>query len=110
MLAEKLRGCLNLLCTFPGGHWIRANIQCGHRKVVCFFKQETSEGAGEMATWKRGRNPTTRHANIDSQPASYIYRYPATIASLWSEGLLGPNDQKVTFTEKSITSGASTFD
>ena len=32
-LAEKLRGHLNLLCTFPGGHWIRVNIQCGHRKV-----------------------------------------------------------------------------
>ena len=44
MLAEKLRGRLNLLCTFPGGHWIRANIQCDHRKVVCLFKQETSEG------------------------------------------------------------------
>ena len=42
---EKLRGCLNLLCALPGGHWIRANIQCGHRKAVCLFKQETSEGA-----------------------------------------------------------------
>ena len=29
----------------PGGHWIRANIHCGHRKVVCLFKQEISEGA-----------------------------------------------------------------
>ena len=48
-----------------------------------------------MATWKRGRNPTTRHANIVSQPASYIYSQPATIASLWSEGLLGPTDQLV---------------
>ena len=27
-LSEKLRGRLNQLCTFPGGHWIRANIQC----------------------------------------------------------------------------------
>ena len=44
-VAKKLRGRLNLLCTFPGGHWIRANIQCGHRKVVCLFKQETSAGA-----------------------------------------------------------------
>ena len=45
---EKLiigRGCLNLLCTFPEGHWIRANIQFGHHKMVCLFKQKTSEGA-----------------------------------------------------------------
>ena len=47
-LHEKLiigRGCLHLLCLFPSGCWIRANIQCGHCKVVCLFKQETSEGA-----------------------------------------------------------------
>ena len=58
---EKLttvRGCLNLLCTFPGGHWIRANIQCGYRKVVCLFKQETSEGrdghyGNEVGTLRR---------------------------------------------------------
>ena len=88
-------------CTFPGGHWIRANIQCGHRKVVCHFKQETSEGA-RWPLWKRGRNPTTRHRNIDSQPASYIYRHPATIASLWSEGLLGPTDQLKYFHSKKV--------
>ena len=41
-LAEKLRGLLNLLCTFLGDDWIRANIQ---HKVVCLFKQKTSEGA-----------------------------------------------------------------
>ena len=51
-LAEKL---MNLLCTFPGGHWIRANIQCGHRKVVCLFKQETSEGA----RWSSGNEVGT---------------------------------------------------
>ena len=45
-LAEKFRGRMNLLCTFPGGHWIRVNIQCGHRKVVCLFKQDTLEGRG----------------------------------------------------------------
>ena len=29
-LVEKLRERLNLLCTFPGGHWIRVNIpSCG---------------------------------------------------------------------------------
>ena len=61
------------------------------RKVVCLFKQETSEG-GEMPLWKRGRNPTTRHTKKASQPASYIYRWPATIASLWSEGLVVPTD------------------
>ena len=38
------KGCLKLLCTLPDGHWIRANIQCGHCKVVCLFKQETSGG------------------------------------------------------------------
>ena len=93
-LAEKLRGRLNLLCTFPGGHSIRANIHCGHRKVVCLFKQETSEGA-RWPLWKRRRNPTTRqkYSQIARQPASYIYRHPATITSLWSEGLLGPTDQ-----------------
>ena len=56
-------------CTFPGGHWIRANIHCGHRKVVCLFKQETPEGV-IWPLWKRGRNPTTRHRNIASQPAN----------------------------------------
>ena len=93
MLAEKLRGRLNLLCTFPGGNLIRANIQCVHGKVVWLFKQETSEGA-RLPLWKRGRNPTTRHRNIASQPASYIYRFPAIMASLWSEGLAGPTDRK----------------
>ena len=46
-----------------------------------------------MAKWKQGRNPTTRHTNVESQPDSYIYSQPATIASLWSEGHLGPTDQ-----------------
>ena len=76
---EKLiigRGCLNLLCTFPGGHWIRANIQYDHHKVVCLFKQEISEGA-RWPLWKRGRNPATRHRNTDSQPASHIYGAPS---------------------------------
>ena len=58
--------------------------------MVCLSKQETSEGA-RWALWKRGRNPRTRHT--DSQPDSYIYSQPATTASLWSEGLLGPTDQ-----------------
>ena len=65
-LAEKLRRRLSLFCTFPCGHWIRANIQCGHRKVVCLFKQETPEGV-RWPLWKRGRNPATRHRNIASQ-------------------------------------------
>ena len=82
----RLRGRLNLFCTFPCGHWIRANIQRGHRKVVCLFKQETSEGV-RWPLWKRGRNPMTRQKY--SQPASYIYRHPATIASLSSGALLG---------------------
>ena len=86
--AMRRRGCLNPLCTFPGSHWIRANIKCGHRKVGCLFKQEPSEGA-RWPLWKRGRNPTTRHRNIDTN----IYRNPATIASLWSEALLGHTDQ-----------------
>ena len=59
----RRKGYLNLLCTFPGGHWIRENIKCGHHKVVCLFKQETSEGA-RWPLWKRGRNPTTKHRNI----------------------------------------------
>ena len=46
-----------------------------------------------MPLWKRGRNTATRNT-IDSQPASCIYRYPATIASLWSEG---PTDQLIYF-------------
>ena len=70
-LAEKLRGRLNLLCTFPCRHWIRANIhdQCGHRKVVCLFKQETPEG-GEMATVETMSEPydeTQKYSQITSQ-------------------------------------------
>ena len=57
-------GCLNLLCTFPCGQWIRANTQCGHSKVVCLFKQETLEVA-RWPLWKQGRNPMMRHRNID---------------------------------------------
>ena len=53
------RGCLNLLCTFPGRHWIRANIHCGHRKVVSLSEQNTSEGT-RWSLWKRGRNRKTR--------------------------------------------------
>ena len=90
--AMRRRGCMNPLCTFPGGHWIRANIQCGHRKVGCLFKREPSEGA-RWPPWKRGRNPATRHRNIDRN----IYRNPATTASLWSDGLIGPTDQKAKF-------------
>ena len=70
--AMRRRGCLNPLCTFPGGHWIRANIKCGHREVGCLFKQEPSEGA-RWLLWKRGRNPTTRHRNIDTN----IYTEPS---------------------------------
>ena len=58
-LAEKLRGRLNLLCTFPGGHWIRANIhdQCVHRKVkVKPFKTRDLRG-GEMATVETRSEP-----------------------------------------------------
>ena len=58
---------------FPGGHWIRANIQCGHRKVVCLFKQETPEGV-RWPLWKRSRNPITRHRNIASQPDSQLHK------------------------------------
>ena len=56
-LAEKLSGRLNLLCTFPCGHWIRANVhdQCGHRKVVCLFKQDPR--GGEMATVETRSEP-----------------------------------------------------
>ena len=54
---------------------IRANNQCDHHNVVCLSKQETSEGA-RWALWKRSRNPTTRHANIDSQPLTYISSQP----------------------------------
>ena len=57
--AMRRRGCLSPLCTFPGGHWIRATIKCGHRKMSCLFKQEPLEGA-RWLLWKRGRNPTTR--------------------------------------------------
>ena len=59
----------------PGLHiprWplgIRAKILSGHRKVVCLFKEDASEGA-RWPLWKRGRNPTTRHRNIDSQPVN----------------------------------------
>ena len=38
-----------------------------HRKVVCLFKQETSEGA-RWPLWKRGRNRTTR----PRQPANQL--------------------------------------
>ena len=69
--SEKFRGRLNLLCIFPGGHWIRANIRCGHRKVVCLFKQETSEGRdATMETRLELYDETCKY----SQPAIYIYR------------------------------------
>ena len=68
-LAEKLRGRLNMLCTFPGGHWIGANIQCGHRKVVCLFKQETSEGLdATVETRSEPYDETYKY----SQPASQL--------------------------------------
>ena len=71
---EKLstgRGCMNLPCTFPGGHGIRAKIQCSsNRKMVCLLKkQETSERA-RWSLWKRGRDPTTRHTNIETYIAT----------------------------------------
>ena len=78
---------MNLPCTFPGGHEIRLKIQCSNRKMVCLVKQETSEGA-RWPQWKRGQNPV-QYRNI--------YSHKATIASLWSEGLLGPTDQKSMF-------------
>ena len=65
----------------------------------CLFKQEPSEGA-RWLLWKRGRNPTTRHRNMDGwmdgwmdgqrdgQTDRQIDRHPATIASLWSGGFL----------------------
>ena len=43
---REVQGMADLLC-----HWFRANIQCGHRNVVCLFKQETSE----VARWRGGQ-------------------------------------------------------
>ena len=45
--------------------------------MVCLFKQESSEGA-RWYPWKRGRNPTTRHRNIDRQIETYIGTQPQT--------------------------------
>ena len=55
---EKFKGRLNLLCAFPGGHWIRANIQRGDRKVVCLFKTRDHRGGrvpsgNEVGTQRR---------------------------------------------------------
>ena len=60
--------------------------------LVDLFDKAVAEGA-RQTLGKRGRNPTTRHRSIARYPARYIYRHPATIASLPSEGLLGPADQ-----------------
>ena len=60
---------MNLPSTFLGGDGIRANIQCSNHKMVCLFKQETSEGA-RWPLWKRGLNPTTRHKNIETYIAT----------------------------------------
>ena len=53
--------------------------------MVNLFDKAIAEGA-RKSLWKRGRKVTTRHRNIASQIASYIYRYPATLASLFFGG------------------------
>ena len=91
MLAEKLRGRLNLLCTLSGGHCIRANIHSGHCVKWCVFLNKMPQRGldSHVETRSEPYDETYKY----SQPDSYIYSQPATIASLWSEGLLGPTDQ-----------------
>ena len=45
------------------------NIHC---EVVWHFKQEITKGS-KMAMWKRGWNPTSKHANIVTYIASQLY-------------------------------------
>ena len=53
--------------------------------LVDLFDKAVAEGA-RPNTVKRGRNPTRqKYSQPASQIASYIFRHPATIASLWSE-------------------------
>ena len=85
-LPEKLRGRLNLLYTFPGGHWIRVNIHPAHRKVVCLLNKIPQRG---LDSYVETRSEPYDETYKYSQPDSYIYSQPATIALLWSEGLLG---------------------
>ena len=60
MLAEKLRGRLNLLCTFPDSHWIRANFHSNHRKAVFLNKRP-----------RRGRDS---HVETRSEPCDEAYK------------------------------------
>ena len=71
MLAKKLRGHLNLLCTFPGSHWMRANIQCGYRKT-------RDLRGGEMATVETRSEPydeTQTDRQTDKQTDRQTDRY-----------------------------------
>ena len=86
---EKLiigRECLNQLCTFPGGHWIRSNIQCGHRTVKwsAFLNKRPQRGrdghcGNEVGTLRRGIE-----IKIDRQIDRNKYRNSAL---LWLEAL-----------------------
>ena len=75
-LAEKFREGLNLFCTFTSGHWIRANIQCGHRRVVCLFKQETPEGSDGHCGNEVGTQRRDIEIYPDSQPVTYTGTQP----------------------------------
>ena len=84
-LAQEVQGTPEPALHIPRWPFIRANIQCDHRKVVCLSKQETSEGT-RWLQWKRGQNPTTRQTDRQtnrqtdrqtaSQPVSYIGTQP----------------------------------
>ena len=78
-LDEKLiigEGMLNLICTFPGGHWIRAIIQCGHRKVVCFLNKRPQRGRDGHCGNEIGTLRRDIEILIASQPVTYIGTLP----------------------------------
>ena len=98
-LAEKLRG--RLTC------FVHSQVAIGSERIFiavivkwfAFLNKRPQRGRdGHLETRSEPYDETYKY----SQPDSYIYSQPATIASLWSEGLLGPTDQ-IAITFDSVT-------
>ena len=72
-LAEKFRGRLNLLCTFPGGHWIIAVIV----KWFAFLNKRPQRGRGGHCGNEVGTLRRDIEIWLDSQPViTYIGSQP----------------------------------
>ena len=95
-LCDEKEGMPEHALHIPSGYWIRAGSAEGSERIlsvvivkwVAFLNKSPQRGRDDYY----GKEVGTPRRDIEIQINTNIYRNPATIASLWSEGLLDPTD------------------